>query len=429
MKRKHIGTFIQWGILTIAVIMAVYTGLLLQQTARDPMETAVSKRTQISYSWWGNDPRHEYTLKGIDLFEERNPDIRVRPEYGVWSGYEYKNRVAMLSHTEQDVMQINFSWMKEYSKDGSGYYDLRKLGDIIDLSQFTGKDLEYCSKDGKLNGLPFAWNMPVFIYNKDLYDQYGLDLPRTYDDLFKAADVMSKDGIYPVAAVSKQAWLLLLAWYEQDSGKAAFSEDGTCRITVSGWEDILKFYKELLDRKVMPPVDEFAHQFEGQTAAGTLVWISDVDRYSTAMEGQANIQVGANVTKDGEGFEGWHMKPASLVAVSAITDHPEEAAKLADFLVNDPDFALMQGTEKGVPVSRRSYGVLDAADEMNPYQKEATDMLTENQDQITLSVPEVEDDEVIGCFKDEADRYIYGLEDLGRCAQNLVKGIAEIQRE
>ena len=35
-----------------------------------------TEQTVISYAWWGNDARHQYTLTGIRVFEDKNPDIR-----------------------------------------------------------------------------------------------------------------------------------------------------------------------------------------------------------------------------------------------------------------------------------------------------------------------------------------------------------------
>jgi oligogalacturonide transport system substrate-binding protein len=48
----------------------------------------------------------------------------------------------MNSGTNADVMQINFNWLEEYSADGTGYYDLNKLKDLIDLSGYTSEDLK-----------------------------------------------------------------------------------------------------------------------------------------------------------------------------------------------------------------------------------------------------------------------------------------------
>ena len=49
----------------------------------------------------------------------------------------------MKSHTETDVMQINYAWLDVYSKDGNGYYDLYELSEYIDFSNFTEDDIKF----------------------------------------------------------------------------------------------------------------------------------------------------------------------------------------------------------------------------------------------------------------------------------------------
>ena len=48
----------------------------------------IKRNTTITFGWWGNDDRHLYTLKGIDVFQEKYPQIEVNCSYNVWNGYE-----------------------------------------------------------------------------------------------------------------------------------------------------------------------------------------------------------------------------------------------------------------------------------------------------------------------------------------------------
>ena len=55
----------------------------------------------------------------------------------------------------------------------------------------------------------------------------------------------------------------------------------------------------------------------------------------------------SSVPEDGE--RGMFFKPSMLLSSGANTEHPEEAATLIDFLVNDPEVGAIFGTSKGVP--------------------------------------------------------------------------------
>lgn len=380
-----------------------------------------TEQTQISYAWWGNDARHQYTLTGIRVFEEKNPDIRVNHTYGVWDGYETRNQVFMKSHTNADVMQINYSWLHAYSPDGTGYYNLNYLTDELDLSRYSEADLTLGTVNGHLNAIPIAYNMSVFFYNKDVYDRYGLDIPETWDDLFRAAEVMSKDGIYPVGMVKKHLFLSLVAHFEQTTGRALFTADGSYCGTPEDSAEILSFYKELVDRKVIPSVSDFgATDFENGTTAGACFWASDATRYCEGLKAAgANVVIGDNLMTPGALRSGWYTKPATLYAISATTQHPKEAARFLNFLINDADMARLQGTEKGVPISERALDALKSSRQLDSLEYAASQEIMEMQDQNEVMIPQLEAATVMDTFKNTADKYLYGKESLEACAAEI----------
>ena len=362
-----------------------------------------TEQTAISYAWWGNDARHQYTLTGIQVFEEKNPDIRVNHTYGVWDGYETRNQVFMKSHTNADVMQINYSWLHTYSPDGTGYYNLNYLTDVLDLSRYTEADLALGTVNGHLNAIPIAYNMSVFFYNKDVYDRYGLDIPETWDDLFQAAEQMSKDGIYPIGMVKKHLFLSLVAHFEQTTGRALFTADGSYCGTPEDW------------------VEDFdATDFENGTTAGASCWASDATRYCAELsKSGANVVIGNNLMEPGALRSGWYTKPATLYAISATTQHPKEAARFLNFLINDADMARLQGTEKGVPISERALDALKSSRQVDSLEYAAAQEIREMQDENEVMIPQLESSTVMDAFKDMADKYLYGKESLEACAAEI----------
>ena len=88
----------------------------------------------ISFSWWGKDIRHSYTISAIKEFVQQNPDIDIDPEYSEFDFFQKKMNVVFDAHNECDVMQINYDWLFRFSPDGSGFYDLNELADYIDFS-------------------------------------------------------------------------------------------------------------------------------------------------------------------------------------------------------------------------------------------------------------------------------------------------------
>ena len=375
----------------------------------------------ISMSWWGNDPRHEYTLEGLSLFQSKNPDIIVDHSYGVWNGYERRYLMQMASHNNCDVMQINYSWLSEYSEDGTGYYDMSLLSDQIDLTAFTQEDLATGTRNGRLNALPIAYNTVCIFYNADMFAEYGLEIPQTWDDLFTAADVMSSDDIYVLGMVNKHLFLLLNAWFEQTTGRTLFDDSGKYIGTIEDVTMILDFYKELTDRKVIEPLYNFnVSDLEAGTVAGTACWASDSIRYcQPAIDEGMDIAIGNYLRISAGDQSEWYIKPATMYAISADCRDPEACGRLVNFLLNDPDYALLQGTEKGVPVSSSARQALYDNGLLAGIEYQAGEFITDNIAHMNLINPMLENADFQDIFKSVSDRYIYDEATLEEAASYL----------
>ena len=104
---------------------------------------------------------------------------------------------------------------------------------------------------------------------------------------------------------------------------------------------------------------------------------------------------------------GWCVKPATMYAISATTEYPEEAAKLLEFLLNSRDMAQLQGTEKGIPISDAAKAALQETQKLSGYEKQADDMRENYADRLEILQPVLENESVYDGFKVNADYYIY----------------------
>lgn len=346
-----------------------------------PVITEQQQQVEISLSWWGNDSRHEYTLAGVEAFEKLHPDIRVNCSYSEWSGYESRSRVQMVSDTEADVMQINFGWLSEYSADGSGYYDLEKVSDVIDLSSYSDEMLEYGRKNGILNAVPIAMNAETVYINSSIYQKYNLSVPKHWDDFIDAARVMRKDGVYPIAGAEKSIWLFTISYAEQKTGKSFLKDDGSLNFSVNDLQIMLEFHKRMIDEKVYPQVKDFSRTcIENGTYAGAVAWVSDAVNYFKDVQQQGTvIEVAPYTTVEGmEPGEGWYAKPATMYAISRNTEHPKESAMLLDFLLNSSEMTVLQGVEKGIPLSTTARETLDRENMLQGIQYNASLCMEQN---------------------------------------------------
>lgn len=382
---------------------------LLSSCASNTIVKSHIEQTEIKLSWWGNDARNEYTIEAVERFQELHPDIKVKCSYSEWSGYEARSRVQMNSDTEADVMQINFGWLSEYSPDGKGYYDIYELSDIVNLDCFSEEMLNYGLINGYLNAIPIAMNSATVYINKTIYNKYGLDVPQTWDDLFKASEVMKKDGIYPISGAFKSIWLYIITYTEQVTGKTFMTDTGELNFKEEDLQIMIDFYVKLVRQKVIPQAEYFERlDIDNGNYAGVIAWVSDAVNYcGNAIENGYEMTV-ADYTADipENCGKGWYAKPATMYAVSKNTEHPKESAMLLDFLLNSEDMALLQGIEKGIPLSTSARKYLESEDVLTGIQYEAS-LKMESYAPMEKMNSFVENKSVIDMFADACNLVLY----------------------
>lgn len=61
---------------------------------------------------------------------------------------------------------------------------------------------------GGFRTLPYEYNIEGFWYNQELFDEYGVEVPESWDDLVAAAETFHEAGIVPMSASGEQGWPL-----------------------------------------------------------------------------------------------------------------------------------------------------------------------------------------------------------------------------
>ncbi|MBR1863992.1 MAG: carbohydrate ABC transporter substrate-binding protein [Ruminococcus sp.] len=395
----------------------------------DVFETTVynEDNKEISFSWWGGDDRNERTLMGLAVFKEQY-GITVRPEYSEFEGFKKKMDSQLISGNEADVMQLNYDWLYQYSPDGEGFYDLSLLSAVVDLSTYPEGSLECGTINGKLIAVPYSFNAQTFIYNRTMYERYGLELPRTWDDLFDAAKVMVPDGVHPMAMTEKNIWLCSCAYFEQTTGRKLF--DGTDRLDLSAddYEILIGFACDLLDKGVTRLGSQYDRQdlARGQVA-GVLTWASDPGYFEkAAWENSFSIEIGDYLTTADPKLYGWYVKPTGVYAVSKDTKEPQAAGKLLNYLINSSDMAAMLEMSKGVPVSRSAMETLEARDLLDGIEHKATQKINDTP-QLGVMSPYIENDGFITAFTDLYTEVYYGRSTVEEAAAQAAETMNSIR--
>ncbi|MBN8235819.1 ABC transporter substrate-binding protein [Halobacillus kuroshimensis] len=133
-------------------------------------------------------------------FNEKNPEINVVPQFqGTYDEALTKFRSVGGSKDAPAIVQtyeIGTRYMIE-----SGFIEPVQTfidNDDYDTSQLEENITNYYAVDGDMYSMPFNSSTPVLIYNKDAFEEAGLDAesaPRTYSEIKNAAEKLTKkDG-------------------------------------------------------------------------------------------------------------------------------------------------------------------------------------------------------------------------------------------
>jgi raffinose/stachyose/melibiose transport system substrate-binding protein len=141
----------------------------------------------------------------LAVFEAANPDIDVKFEPTLNTDYNAAITSAIDAGTGPDLItcrpfDISLQW---YDKGG-----LADIKDIEGLSHFSDVAKSAWSTDDNSATycVPMASVIHGFIYNKEIFEQVGVEVPTTESEFFAVLDAIKAAGITPLDITTKDSW-------------------------------------------------------------------------------------------------------------------------------------------------------------------------------------------------------------------------------
>lgn len=188
MKTRKIFSLIA---LTLALLMVLSACGGNQAPATNGGNASASSKEEtvtITYCNFNSSGGNEETLdKMVAAFEEEHPNIKVDVETIGYDDYFTQMQTRVAGGTAPDCYELNIENFAAYANKGM-------LAEISgDFSGLNTTALNAFNVGGKQYGLPESFSNVVLIYNKDLFDQAGIDYPTddwTQEDVQKAAEAI-----------------------------------------------------------------------------------------------------------------------------------------------------------------------------------------------------------------------------------------------
>ncbi|MFD3531881.1 ABC transporter substrate-binding protein [Streptomyces sp. NPDC058664] len=116
----------------------------------------------------------------------------------------------------QDALPVQFaagnapSLTKQLAKSGKVadlQLELERLG-VLDQLEPAAVSTIKALYGGKLQALPYEYNIEGIFYNKKLFKENGIAVPGTWDELLAASEKLNAKGVQPFSASGAQGWPL-----------------------------------------------------------------------------------------------------------------------------------------------------------------------------------------------------------------------------
>lgn len=229
------------------------------ESAASASEASQDEPVTITYCNFNASGGDEETLqKMYEAFHEEYPNITVEIETIGFDDYFTQMQTRVAGGTAPDCYELNIENFSAYANKGV-------LAEItgVDLNRIDETALNAFNVGGKQYGLPGNFSNVVLVYNKDLFDQAGLDYPTndwTQDDVQAAAEAIRAlgDDIYGIyQPVTYNEFYKVAAQY----GGSLLSEDGT-QFTINSPENV-EAAQMMVDRVLVSNVQPTEVQMGG----------------------------------------------------------------------------------------------------------------------------------------------------------------------
>jgi multiple sugar transport system substrate-binding protein len=220
-------------------------------------EAPAEEVVTITWAFWGS-PEEAATHQSVaEAFMAEYPNIKIEYMHEPWSDYFTKIQTLWASGDSQAVPDVLFLWpTPRYAAEGV----LENLDPWIEKSGYNLDDywpalLESASYNGSVYGFPRDIGLEVLYYNKDIFDEAGVEYPTdewTWDDLLAAAEkltVVEGSGRVSRYALGMEGGKYQL-WSGQNGGSILddMRNPSKCALTEPAAMEGIKFFADMMDK-------------------------------------------------------------------------------------------------------------------------------------------------------------------------------------
>lgn len=196
MKKKTIFKF-GVGLMGVGLLSGCGSG----ENAGDSKTTTISLMSNETETLLVN-----WQEKVIEDFEEQNPDIKIEVQRMSYDDYIQSLQTKFASGDLPTVFQVENIYLEKYV-DNEYVMD---ISDSVAKDYYDPEQLVNLSLNDKLYALPYNTNVVGVTYNKELFENAGIDeIPDTLDEFYDACEKLEESGVTPIVSGYQESWAIM----------------------------------------------------------------------------------------------------------------------------------------------------------------------------------------------------------------------------
>ena len=293
-------------------------------------------------------PSDAMTILKTRLIREDPPDI-----FGFGGDVNYSNFVDA-----EIIMDI------------SDYEGLSKINpSYIDMLE----TLEYIPTEGTF-AVPYVANAAGVLYNRDMFDEHGWNIPTSWDEFISLCEQIKADGIQPLFFGYKDTWTCLAPWnaiavqlapadvcYQVNQGLTTFTDE---------YQEIAKKQYALLEYGEDGP---FAYGYNDACIefanSGCAMYTIGSYAVPQILSSNPDMNIGSFVMPAAEKEEDLILNSGIdlLFAVSESCEHKDAALEVISYFLEDENVQAYLDNQNSVPCVQGDFQTSSVLEYMMPY--------------------------------------------------------------
>ena len=251
--------------------------------------------------------------------------------------------------------------------------DYEGLQDIKQSYLDIDKELEFIPEDGTY-AVPYVANAAGVLYNRDLFEEHGWEIPETWSELIDLCEEIQAEGILPFYFGFRDTWTCLAPW---NSLAVDLAPADTCKQVNAGETTFTDEYRETAEKCLelvsYGPEDPFAYGYNDACTAfanGESA-MYPIGSYAVpqilSVNPEMNIDSFVSPGNDDASKNTLNSGVDLMFAVTAACENKDAAYEVLDFLLADENIQAYIDDQNAVPCKEGDFELAPMLDGMSPF--------------------------------------------------------------